>query len=957
MPQPFAERLFEVALRIRPAEQRRVGMMALYSSCAIGAVVVSRSVRDALFLAHRPISELAWMYVLASLGVAVASYGYARVADRIRRSTLNAACAVMGAIATLLMLWVVSLDEHGSAGMSWVYAVLYIFVEVLGSVIVIQFWTMCSDLFNPREAKRVFGLIGAGGTLANVIFGFAIKSFIKHGHHAQTLLYFCAILLVAVALIADAAGKLSVAAQPVSAARPRKGIRIAREGLSVLASPHLINVAAIAGLSAAAVTIIDFQFKIAAKESFSQDQLAGFFGNFYGICGGIALAVQIWLTGRVLEKYGILASLLPLPAGLALGATTGLFHPGLMATTLSKGSDTIFRYTMNDASMQLLYLPVPAQVRGRAKAFIDGILKPLSVTAAGLILLAYKKSENAGNPVPLTITGLLLVTGWIVLLVRARGEYVSSLLHTLERRHLDLEATTVGPTGEGTLQALSSALDSASSATILHALDLCRRATGRDYGPRVTKLIEHADPDVRAAALHYIADRADRRAVAQVRAHLYDDDPRAQGAAVLALCALEQDAALPEVKGFMESKSPTVRAATVVGLVRHGGLDGILAAAETLKALLVATPVSERARAADLLGQIGVRTFYRPLLAMLVDPEVEVRRKAIGAAAKLHPPELIPSLLQSMRYRETALEATVALASYGTGIESALQTVLIDPTADLPMRRGAAMVLGRLGTQDAALALVKGLSATQPEVRSKVAASLARLVRRNRQIAIDRLQVAAAITGELKGARNALVAARTLGLPTPAPNARPQARTVADLLGQALAEERDRAVERALAIVAVLVPDAGLDVVSEGLRSENTARRANAVEVLDNTVPEQWKPELLMLLEESRKGASAITSGERTRTEVLAELLAKDGWVGACAAALVGTDRLPLAPELEAALGAHTPSLREAAAVALHRVDPRRARAAIAPLYDDEVSSVRRTALALQPKAGSAASG
>jgi hypothetical protein len=42
------ERALEAGLRIRPGEQRRVALMALYAANAIGAVVVGRSVRDAL---------------------------------------------------------------------------------------------------------------------------------------------------------------------------------------------------------------------------------------------------------------------------------------------------------------------------------------------------------------------------------------------------------------------------------------------------------------------------------------------------------------------------------------------------------------------------------------------------------------------------------------------------------------------------------------------------------------------------------------------------------------------------------------------------------------------------------------------------------------------------------------------------------------------------------------------
>ena len=948
MSQPVLERVLEAALRIRPGEQRRVGLMALYSACAIGAVVVGRSVRDTLYLAHRDASELPWMYVFSSIGVAVVSYAYARVADRFRRDTLNSLCAVLGAFLTVGSYFMVGLDEKGRAETAWVYPVLYVFIEIMGSVVVIQFWTMCTDLFNPREAKRLFGMIGAGGTLANVIFGFAIKSYIHGGGHAEQLLYFCALLLLACAGIARLAGRQSPATQPLRITRPRRGIVLAREGLSVMASPHLVNVAAIASLSAIAVTIIDFQFKVAAKAQFvhNQDALAGFFGNFYGICGGIALAVQLWATGRVLERYGILASLLPLPVGLAVGSGTSMVHPGLMATTLSKGSDTIFRYTMNDASMQLLYLPVAAHIRGRAKAFIDGILKPASIALAGLALLAYKRSTQAGNPYPLTITGLVLIVAWVVLLVRARKEYVTTLLQTLERRHLDLESSSLARADEATLAALSHALESPSAATVLNALELCQNVQGKDFGGQAMTLCGHSDGAVRAAALRFIGEHRDRRALEAIRLRLTDPDPLVQGAAVQALCALEQDAALGEVRHFLESPSPEVRAAVVVGLVRHAGLDGILAAAEPLKLLLNAHSGSDRALAASVLGQLGVKSFYRPLIALLQDGDAQVRRQAVAAAAKLKSPELVPSLLLAMRHRDTSLEAASALTLYGPGIETQLEDALRS-SPEPAVRRGAALVLGRLGTTESAAALVLALASPDAEVRARAAAALSRLLRRNPAMPVDATAVRAALVAELARARDATVAARSLGLPTPPPHARSNPKTAADLLGLALAEERDRAIERCLAIVAVLHPSAGLEAVVEGLRSDQVARRANAVEVLDNTVPDPWKREILTVLEEGRKGAAAVESEHLPRPDVLAVLVGRGSWVGACAAAVAGEEAQPIAAALRAALASPTPALRESAAVALALVAPAEAETALRPLAQDPVRSVRRTSSSL----------
>src|SRR5438105_15204893 len=255
------ERALEAGLRIRPGEQRRVALMAAYAANAIGAVVVGRSVRDALYLAHAsgPGKGLAGMYIFSSLAIVLVSWMYARIADKVDRGQLNAACALACA-AVCAAFWAL-LNLHDG---QWVYAALYIFVEAMGSLVVIQFWTLANDVFHAREAKRLFGLIGGRGTLANVIFGLLV------GRYAQVvgahnLLLPMVAQLARCAGLAQAGSRMAAAGTPLLRSRPvRKAPVLSRAGLTFLSNKHLTIVALIGAVSAAAVTIVDFQFKLSA---------------------------------------------------------------------------------------------------------------------------------------------------------------------------------------------------------------------------------------------------------------------------------------------------------------------------------------------------------------------------------------------------------------------------------------------------------------------------------------------------------------------------------------------------------------------------------------------------------------------------------------------------------------------------------------------------------------------
>src|SRR5882724_3168847 len=212
-----------------------------------------------------------------------------------------------------------------------------------------------------------------------------------------------------------------------------------------------------------------------------------------------------------------------------------------------------------------------------------------------------------------------------------------------------------------------------------------------------------------ATALEQLGALGKSETLPEMRALLLDPAPEVRAACLGAICAIEHEAAVPTLLPFLNVRTApeaVVRAAAAVALIRHAGLDGVLAAAGPLQELLAARDPRDRAAAADALGSIGVRGFFRPLLAFLHDRELLVRRRAIAAAGKLRALELVPALVEQFQRRETALEAGSALSGFGTGIESQLQAMLVDEASHVDCRRGIALVLQRLGTQPAADALV-----------------------------------------------------------------------------------------------------------------------------------------------------------------------------------------------------------------------------------------------------------
>jgi HEAT repeat protein len=942
-------RVLENLLPVRPGERRLTFALFLHSFFAVGAFLSGRSVRDALFLAHADRAALASMYIVSAIAVAVSGLAYGAAATRVRRDRM-----ALGSAAAFAALFIgfFALDRLQA---TWVYAGLYVFVEVMGALSLVQFWTLANELFNAREAKRLYGVIGSGAMIANILAGYATGAMAAR-LGASAVLLLCAALLVGAAAASFAAGRYGRHRLFARALSPRSNTRAARPWEQVLGSGHLRAVAALSAITFFTTTLVDYEFKVFAAQAYPKDQLAAYFGYFYSAVGVLALAMQLFGTGRILGKAGVIASLALLPAGLFGGNIALALAPALWSATLVKGADTLLRYTVNDATTQILYLPVAPGLRVSAKAFVDGVVKPASIALAGLGLVVYAKYVNDARH--LAYPGLVLTAAWIALVLGLRTHYLKSLQENLRRRKLDLESARHRVRDGSTQRVFVRALESDDAREVLSALRLLPELEDLQLDHRVEKLLDHADADVRIAALRYYGRRGTVRFANSVFRRFDDPKPEVRAAAIDAFCALGRDKAVRSVRPFLKDADPAVRSAAMVGMIRFGGLDGVLVAAEALKGLITDHDEVMREHAAKVLGEIGVKNFYQPVLELMSDAQPTVRRRAIEAAGKLQSPEFCIPLIYQTRSRELRREAVDALAAYGTGILGTLTKVLGNRLEDVNIRRSIARVLARIGGPEVVAVLCQHLDDPDDELRQRLYRALGRAVKAGAGLGKHRPQVDTALELELMRAYRALWAMEVLGL-TQAPSAQTSHRSVqgaAALLCSALSEQILLAEQRIFLLIGALHPDADIEAIVGSLRPpstpEETRRRSNALELLDNLLPRELKERFLPLLDDApRADKLRAVQGllDFPRPEAEAALVAlcheDNPWMRACALHYAAASRCqPARNAIIAAGGDANAIVREVALLGCLTAAPEQVRSLATQRLSDEAPVVRRQA-------------
>jgi ATP/ADP translocase len=371
-------------------ELRRTAMLFALLFLVALIFVVGRTARDALFLTKFPVSWIGPMWMAYGAASSFVALAYARYVDRLPRAPFMVVFAAIAAASFIVLRVFIGRDARPA------YAVLYVVAEIIANLAAMSAWTLAQDLHDTRSAKRLFGLIGAGRVLGVVVCGFTTAALVRKIGTENLL------IVLAVAMAAFAAVAVAIARRfPVAAPQADEAVAARADRTPLVRSPYVRSVALMTLLLFAILTIGDYQFKAIAQTSYaSRDDLASFMANFYGVIGALGIVIQLAVTPRLLQRYGVLAGMLAMPLAFS-GASLGLvLVPGLAFATLLKASDNGLQFTIHEATMQLLLFPFPSGARARVRTVVDAVFKPIGCGLGALLLLWLAPSTQASAPGP-----------------------------------------------------------------------------------------------------------------------------------------------------------------------------------------------------------------------------------------------------------------------------------------------------------------------------------------------------------------------------------------------------------------------------------------------------------------------------------------------------------------------------------------------------------------------------
>ena len=912
------------------------GLRRLLPVMGLGALVlfvigILRPLRSAFALSGLPEGDFYQVYFVSAVVIVIAPI-YNRLSDRISWRRLIPATAVFFA-ASLVVFRLIYQPEA-----AWFGLVFYGWYDVLAASLIAEFYMATQIFYNARDAKRAYPLVIASSS-AGATLGALTHVVAPDGMGSENMLFVAAAALVAFGVgirvvwsreVAARAGtdggelessELRRPAEP-RLARIASRLRVLAELRGLAANSHIRLIGLTVLLTVMVKQFIDYQYNTLTREVYTDvSSIAGFQGLVDALTQWLPMIV-LFALWPVLQRMGVAVAVMVFPVAIiiaagALAASAWLSAAMLWVAVASRSVEKMFRYSAERAGREILYIPVPDELKLKAKSYIDiSIEKGLGKTLSGGLIALLALLSVTNRMVIVGAVGLGFAIVLFVAFLKVRNEYVKSLAQSFAGRFASLRGSFVSMTGTGATRLAREALRDREPLKVIFALDLLNDAAAADIealSGELNELLEHDDDNIRAGALDALRGAPSFADEPRVRAQLSDESPQVRLAAVRVL-ALRAEPAGPLLAELISSGSVETSSAALACLA----VDFSSGEAES-----IVTPEFDKLYRRRRNGHMDTRDELALARAAALVPNhplaVEVTETllnhqddavasaAVESAAKLPQESMVQAAIAALAEPGTRGAARTSLAERGEDIADLLLRALADSESSLWVRRGVASILGDIASRRSIDALITSylLPETEQALDDQALLALHRLRAAHGHLSFPADRVLEAADREVRtlarykraspcvrAAPFTRVARRERSTSPTGRGTAPDTQGIRQpgihktLLLRALEEaQRDRSAS-IFRWLGLIYPAQQMYRSHLALASSNERLRANAVEWIERTVGRQVYRRLQPALAPGAESATAATEEDaEIRVEnVLRELWDdEDSWIARCA--------------------------------------------------------------------------
>ena len=374
-------RLLRHAVDIRPDEVRATLLGFAWFFCLLGGYYLLRPLRDAMGLAGGA-DELQWLFTGTFVAMLALVPLFGALVTRLPPRRFVPLAYRFFTASILVFCVLIALDLKSV----WVGRVFFVWISVFNLFVISIFWSVLADCFSNAQGRRLFGFIAAGGT-AGTFVGPALAASLVTALGPVALTLGAALLLEAAlqcfhrlyprpgdARAPDASSDGPGSATASGDARPIGGSVLA--GLALIArSPYLLGLCGYLLLHTAASTFLYFEQGRIVVDAFADTaSRTRFFALVDLGVSSLTLLLQLFVTGRLMKRFGVGTALVLLPVASALAFAAVALSPTVAVLAGAQALRRAFDYAIARPAREVLFTVVGREAKYKAKNAIETVV-------------------------------------------------------------------------------------------------------------------------------------------------------------------------------------------------------------------------------------------------------------------------------------------------------------------------------------------------------------------------------------------------------------------------------------------------------------------------------------------------------------------------------------------------------------------------------------------------------
>jgi AAA family ATP:ADP antiporter len=867
---------------LKEEELKKTLLLQLNIFLLITTLLIVKPTVNSLFLSELTSDALPLGYVLTALLAILGSYFYNDILERKALNTIIERTLITSVISLIIFGIAFNYKISGF----WLY-IPYVWVAIFGLLTASQFWILANLVYNAREAKRVFGFIGAGA-IAGGIFGGYLTSLLTTFIATENLLFVAAFLLLGCFPITRYIWKNEVKSLNTFQVSIRSKSKSDSPFKLIKQSRLLTLIATVIGISVLIAKLVDYQYSDYASRLIEDpEKLASFFGFWFSTLSVISLLIQLFLTQRLVGTFGVGKSLLWLPSGILVGSALLLLIPQLWVVVLIKVIDGSLKQSVNKAATELLSIPIPIEIKKKTKTFTDVVIDSIATGIAGFILIFFVN----GLDLPSTFISaviIVLIVFWIYIIYQLRKEYIisfKSLLTTTETKKEKVDKKEIKVTS--IIDTVISVLNNGSENQILHMLHKTIEVKDERFFFAIKKQLDHKNATIRALAIENLYFLKTENLCTEMERMIHDPDQDVTAAAFRYLLKNYAKDTRELFNTHLDSKDNTISNAALIGLSlelrnnkelqkRFGLEQRIEIALNTYNELEEGKAKTDYINSIlQTIGNARLEKFYHVIHKHIKSNSKEIIDTAIISASKTLDHQFINPIISHLSGKDTRKTAIEALFFYNEPILKILLDTIKQETIDIVNAVYAIAVIEKFASQKAVNTLIKLTENTEHSVKVEAIEALKRLKWKHTHLHIKDRFIVDQILDECNLYQNTLSVIHSQIViqykkkeKTQESNEEYEARM--DLI-QLLEKRLDRQLQRIFRFLGIKYPPHDVDPILNIILHGKEEQRIHAIEFLDNILDKELKKKLIPVTEAILIGYSTEEKFKKLNLNVFSE--------------------------------------------------------------------------------------